>query len=150
MGLRAAHSSPSVMPASAPGRKAGCSASAQCQAGVKRNGITVICPRTLPGTAWWTWPTSRWPIEQFYEDAKGECGLDHDRGHRWDWLHRHLAPVMLVYSFLACQRWTPADGRTAAYEISGRREGCPCHSLQLNFLGGLIFTSDFLSSHQPR
>lgn len=52
---------------------------------------------------------SRWPIEQFYEDAKGEWGLDHYQGRRWDGLHRHLALVMLAYSFLARQRWTPAD-----------------------------------------
>jgi|GraSoiStandDraft_60_1057301.scaffolds.fasta_scaffold111369_1 SRSO17 transposase len=52
---------------------------------------------------------SRWPIEQFYEDAKGECGLDHYQGRRWDGLHRHLALVMLAYSFLARQRWTPAN-----------------------------------------
>jgi SRSO17 transposase len=51
---------------------------------------------------------SRWPIEQFYEDAKGACGLDHYQGRRWDGLHRHLALVMLAYSFLARQRWTPA------------------------------------------
>jgi SRSO17 transposase len=52
---------------------------------------------------------SRWPIEQFYEDAKGECGLDHYQGRRWDGLARHLALVMLAYSFLARQRWIPAD-----------------------------------------
>jgi SRSO17 transposase len=50
---------------------------------------------------------SRWPIEQFYEDAKGECGLEDYQGRRWDGVHRHLALVMLAYSFLACQRWTP-------------------------------------------
>jgi SRSO17 transposase len=49
----------------------------------------------------------RWPIEQFYEDAKGECGLDDCQGRRWDGLHRHLALVMLAYSFPARQRWTP-------------------------------------------
>ena len=47
---------------------------------------------------------ARWVIEQFYEDAKQECGLDDFQGRRWDGLHRHLALVMLAYSFLALQR----------------------------------------------
>jgi SRSO17 transposase len=63
---------------------------------------------------------SRWPIEQFYEDAQGACGLDDYQGRRWDGLHRHLALVMLAYSFLACQRWTPAN--PAGFSPSGTRE----------------------------
>jgi SRSO17 transposase len=47
---------------------------------------------------------ARWPIEQFYEDAKGECGLDDYQGRRYDGLHRHLALVLLTYSFLVTQR----------------------------------------------
>lgn len=49
---------------------------------------------------------SRWAVEQFYEESKGECGLDNYQGRRWDGLHRHLALVMLAYSFLVLQRLT--------------------------------------------
>ncbi len=49
---------------------------------------------------------ARWVIEQFYEDAKQECGFDHYQGRSWDGLHRHLALVMLAYSFLMVQRLT--------------------------------------------
>jgi SRSO17 transposase len=52
---------------------------------------------------------SRWTIEQFYEDAKGECGLDDYQGRRWDGLHRHLALVLLTYSFLMLQRHATSD-----------------------------------------
>jgi SRSO17 transposase len=53
---------------------------------------------------------ARWPIEQFYEDAKGECGLDDYQGRRWDGLHRHLALAMLSYCFLVLQRTAPDEG----------------------------------------
>lgn len=49
---------------------------------------------------------ARWVIEQFYEDAKQECGLDHFQGRSWEGLHRHLALVMLAYSFLMFYRLT--------------------------------------------
>jgi SRSO17 transposase len=67
---------------------------------------------------------SRWPTEQFYEDAKGKCGLDHYQGRRWDGLHRHLALVMPAYSFVTRQRWPPAD--TASFFPLGSAH----HSLQ--------------------
>lgn len=57
---------------------------------------------------------SRWPIEQFYEDSKGECGLDDYQGRRWDGFHRHLALVMLAYSYLAVQRLASPPSPVAA------------------------------------
>ena len=59
---------------------------------------------------------ARWAIEQAYEDAKGECGLDDYQGRRWDGLHRHLALTWLAYTFLALQRLaaaTPLDAPEA-------------------------------------
>jgi hypothetical protein len=49
---------------------------------------------------------ARWVMEQFYEDAKQECGFDHFQGRSWEGLHRHLALVMLAYSFLMLYRLT--------------------------------------------
>jgi SRSO17 transposase len=71
----------------------------------------------------------RLPIEQFYEDAQGACGLDDYQGRRWDGLHRHLALVLLAYSFLACQRWTPAD--PAGFSPSGVRPSFPAIHRQM-------------------
>jgi hypothetical protein len=42
----------------------------------------------------------RWVIEHMEEDGTQECGLDHSQGRRWQELHRHLALVMLAFSFL--------------------------------------------------
>src|SRR5206468_9078214 len=52
---------------------------------------------------------ARWTIEQFYEDAKGECGLDDYQGRHWDGLDRHLTLVLLTYSFLMLQRHAAID-----------------------------------------
>lgn len=67
---------------------------------------------------------ARWLIEQFYEDGKGEAGLDDYQGRRWDGFHRHLALVMLTYSFLVLQRDAagsePAFSPFSSSDVSGR------------------------------
>lgn len=86
---------------------------------------------------------SRWVIEQFYEDAKGECGFDNYQGRRWDGLHRHLALVMLTYSFLATQRLVAQPLPPAPVAAPSAHPATPA-SAGLSPLGGRTTTTAHL------
>jgi SRSO17 transposase len=46
----------------------------------------------------------RWAIEDIFETAKNEFGLDHNEGRSWHGWHRHVSLVMLAFAMMAVIR----------------------------------------------
>ena len=46
----------------------------------------------------------RWSIEECFEEAKGQVGLDQYEVRRWDGWHRHITLAMLAHAYLAVVR----------------------------------------------
>ena len=46
----------------------------------------------------------RWQIEQAFQAAKGECGLDHYEVRHWQGWYRHITLAMLAHATLAVLR----------------------------------------------
>src|ERR1035441_4161165 len=46
----------------------------------------------------------RWKIEQAFETAKGECGLDHYEVRHWQGWYRHITLSMLAHAVLSVLR----------------------------------------------
>lgn len=53
----------------------------------------------------------RWRIEQSFELAKGEVGLDHYEVRRWDGWYRHMTLAMFALAYLAVLRAQATDGK---------------------------------------
>lgn len=64
---------------------------------------------------------ARWPIEQCFEEAKGEAGLDHYEVRQWPSWQRHVTLSMLAHSFLADLR--REAGKQSAGAGAGGRAG---------------------------
>jgi SRSO17 transposase len=65
---------------------------------------------------------SRWPVEQCFEEAKGETGLDQYEVRNWPSWHRHITLSMLAHGFLAWQRWEAGGKRPGAGAGAGAAE----------------------------
>jgi SRSO17 transposase len=46
----------------------------------------------------------RWAIEDSFETAKNELGLDHNESRSWHGWHRHVSLVMLAFAMMAVIR----------------------------------------------
>jgi SRSO17 transposase len=62
----------------------------------------------------------RWTVEQCFEEAKGEVGLDEYEVRSWHGWYRHLTLSMLALAFLAALR---ADGEEDVLKKSLNRRG---------------------------
>jgi SRSO17 transposase len=47
---------------------------------------------------------ARWAVEEGFEQAKGEVGLDHYQVRRWPGWYRHITLALLAHAFLAVTR----------------------------------------------
>jgi SRSO17 transposase len=56
----------------------------------------------------------RWTIEECFQSAKGETGLDHCEARSWHAWHRHMTLSMLALAFLACLRARLLEARSEA------------------------------------
>jgi SRSO17 transposase len=56
---------------------------------------------------------SRWAIEEGFEQAKGEVGLDHYEVRRWPGWYRHITLALLAHAFLVVTRAQASSGDRA-------------------------------------
>jgi len=57
---------------------------------------------------------TRWAIEDSFQTAKGEVGLDHYEVRRWPGWYRHVTLALLAHAFLVVTRAQPGKGGAAA------------------------------------
>jgi SRSO17 transposase len=62
------------------------------------------CPAGTPITVLVTVEGQRWAIEDGFETAKNELGLDHNETRSWHGWHRHVSLVMLAFAMMAAIR----------------------------------------------
>ena len=62
------------------------------------------CPRGTPREKLVSVEGHRWAIEDSFETAKNELGLDHNETRSWHGWHRHVSLVMLAFAMVAAIR----------------------------------------------
>jgi SRSO17 transposase len=71
----------------------------------------------------------RWPIEDSFETAKNEFGLDHNETRSWHGWHRHVSLVMLAFAMMAAIR------HQANRQIPKKTKQLPTRTLQRSSAG---------------
>jgi SRSO17 transposase len=75
------------------------------------------CPVRTGNATLLTIEEHRWAIEDSFETAKNELGLDHNETRSWHGWHRHISLVMLAFAMMAtirhCAKTTPPPKKHA-------------------------------------
>lgn len=71
--------------------------------------FTTWCPAGTGLQALVTIEGHRWAIEDSFETAKNELGLDHNETRSWHGWHRHVSLVMLAFAMMAVIRYRAND-----------------------------------------
>ena len=66
--------------------------------------FTTWCPKNMPIETLVKVEGHRWTIEDSFETAKNELGLDHNETRSWHGWHRHVSLVMLAFAMMAVIR----------------------------------------------
>jgi SRSO17 transposase len=73
----------------------------------------------------------RWLIEQSFETAKGECGLDHYEVRHWQGWYRHITLSMLAHAVLSALRARGEKNSRRASAPERTRTAPPAHSVAM-------------------
>jgi SRSO17 transposase len=79
------------------------------------------CPKGTPMTKLVAVEGHRWAIEDSFETAKNEFGLDHNETRSWHGWHRHVSLVMLAFAMMAVIRHR-ANAEPALKKTPPRRQ----------------------------
>ena len=69
----------------------------------------------------------RWAIEDSFETAKNEFGLDHNESRSWHGWHRHVSLVMLAFAMMAVirHRANPPPPKKTNAELRQKQNASP-------------------------
>ena len=85
--------------------------------------FTTWCPTGTPIEKLVSVEGHRWAIEDSFETAKNEFGLDHNETRSWHGWHRHVSLVMLAFAMMAVIRHqanNPTPKQTSRSSSAGR------------------------------
>jgi SRSO17 transposase len=71
----------------------------------------------------------RWAIEDSFETAKNEFGLDHNESRSWHGWHRHVSMVMLAFAMMAAirHRANPSPPKKTNRRTTAKTKASPRH-----------------------